>query len=221
MLVKGQTQQQIASSRCGARIVERDPVTQTFLVSCEGYEPVPPAKKKGEKPAPRYRFDLNLVRPGFVRALQVEIARTGIDAQNTTHATLFPVRPGADSGLVDFHNQRFWPLDGAPLILATSDSSALLQRQNKYALWKNGSEQSLQLKTPALATVLQAGSTVSIGNEVLRLTPEFTRWTLPAPPLALTTEGAALVPQNEARPNTWPPGPFVLFGPEGSDQEQN
>src|SRR5690606_32182910 len=82
MLVKGQTQKQIASSRCGARIVHFDPETQTFLISCEEYRPVVPKRRKGDKhQAPRYRFDLNLVRPGFVRALQIEIARTGTDAK--------------------------------------------------------------------------------------------------------------------------------------------
>src|SRR5690606_30418557 len=68
LLVRGRVQEQIASSRCGGRILGADENAGLFLVSCEDYSPVPP-KPPPKKEKPKYRFDLYLLRPGLAKGL--------------------------------------------------------------------------------------------------------------------------------------------------------
>jgi hypothetical protein len=214
LLVKHGTQKQIASGRCGARILHVDVKTGLFLIACEDYTLLPPEKSsKNTSDPPKYRFDLNLVEPGFVRALQVDVARTGVDVVGSNQENLLSIRPGAEAALVDFEARKLWPLGEDVHVLATSHHTALLRRGASYSHWNKGKEAKLEVRIPPLARVLNRGPAVAVGEHMFLLGPELQSWALPAPPLALTEKGYALVPQHELREESWPPGPLVLLGP--------
>jgi hypothetical protein len=215
LLVNNGTQKQIASSRCGARILHADVATGLFLIACEGYTPLPPKRSKTRsKDPPKYRFVLNLVQPGFVRALRVDVARTGVDVVGSSQQNLLSIRPGSEAALVDFEARKLWSLGEDVVVLATSDHTALLRRGSSYFHWTRGKETKVSVETAPLARVVGEGPAVAVGDRAFLLGEALTTWTLPAPPLALNRQGYALVPQHEVREDSWPKGPFVLLGPQ-------
>lgn len=214
LLVRDGTQKQIASAKCGARILHVDEESGLFLIACEEYTPVVVKNSKETNKGPtKYRFDLHLVQPGFVRGLRADVARTGVDLRGQQQTNLFPLRPGAEAALVDFKARKLWPLESPTLVLATSGIHALLREQNTLSLWTSGKQEQLEFKAQALSLILSAGPTVAVEERVYLLGETLKSWSLPAPPLAITREGYALVPQHAVTSESWPIGPFVLLGP--------
>jgi hypothetical protein len=211
LLVRGKIQEQIASTRCGGRILGASEKNGTFLVSCEEYSLVPPKPPpKNEKP--KYRFDLYLLRPGHVRSLGVDTARTGVDFLGDGEDRLFPLRPGAQAALVDFGAGHIISLEGDVQVLTTSKKSALLRRGNKLLLWTARGEEPIVVQMDSSTQVLTQKSAASVGNTVFVLDDPHLTWTLPDAPLAITNLGVALVAAKSATLDTWPLGPLLLVG---------
>ncbi len=214
LFVRGKTQEQITSERCGARILHADAKTGLFLVACEEYTPVPPKIVPAKnRPKPKYRFDMYLIRPGFVRSLKVDTMRTGIDHRGPRDQRFVPIRPGATAALVDFKKRKLVLLDGELQVLLSGPSGAVLRRGNTLRLWTERGEENVDLKFDTLDAVLTKGRAASIGKTMLRLDDELATWDLPAEPLAITEQGYALVPKKAPQMGAWPAGPLLLLGP--------
>jgi hypothetical protein len=212
VLVEGKVQKQISSARCGGRILRADVNSGLFLVACEEYAPKPP-KNDSKKGTPKYRFDLYLIRPGFVRGLGADIMRTGVDYAGPPSQSLFVVRPGAEAALVDFRAQTMSSVPGTVQILITNRDSALLRRGNDFSLWTKGKETAVDFDASPLAPVLVVDGGASVDKTMFRLGAELTSWQLPGAPLAITEQGYALVPKKSATPGKLPEGPLLLIGP--------
>lgn len=229
MLVEGKVQKQVASERCGARVLHADEASGQFLIACEEYKPVasPASQNKAEKSSkkrqpPKYRFDLYLIKPGRVRSLKVDTARTGVDVKGPQDLRLVPLRPGAQSAIVDVQQTKLTVFEGEVQVLATGAAGALLRRGNKLSLWRSAQvdEQALDYTITELMPVLARGSLVAVGNRVFDLSKTFKSWLLPGEPLELTRSGHALIPQLRSESGQFYEGPLALLPPEASSTEQ-
>lgn len=221
LLVSGTSQKQIASSRCGARILHADVGTGLFLASCEEYRPSPDPEleRRKKKAKPKYRFDLYLLRPGLVRDLDRDMMRTGVDVGPSSRTTLIPLRPGAEPALVDFQKKRLIPLESGEAVLATSARGALLRRGSELFLFDGAARRPLPHKAPPLTPLMPRGSVVAVGRTVFQLTDaSIVSWELPAPPLALTDRGMALIPREAEASSRWARGPLTQVFAPGADE---
>jgi hypothetical protein len=216
LLVRGKTQEQISSEKCGARILHADEKSGLFLIACEEYTPLAPPVAPGARKTPKYRFDLYLIRPGFVRSLKVDTARTGVDYHGSGDQRLLALRPGATAALVDFKKRVLLPLEGELQVVLTSASAAVLRRGNRLHLWTPKGEEPIDLKVATLDPVLTTRETAAIGKTMLALGDTLRTWELPAAPLAITDHGYALVPKRAPELGSWPTGPLLLLAPPES-----
>jgi hypothetical protein len=219
LLVRGKTQEQIASAKCGARVLQADETSGLFLVACEEYTPITPPVIESSRAKPKYRFDLYLIRPGFVRSLKVDTARTGVDYHGPEHQRLIAIRPGATAALVDFKKLALIPLAGDLQVLLSSASSAVLRRGNGLHLWTPRGEENIDLKLETLDPVLTTPGSAALGKTMFALGPALRTWELPAPPIAITDQGYALVPKQAPQMGKWPTGPLLLLGPPRHGRE--
>lgn len=217
LLVRGKTQEQIASENCGARILNADETSGLFLIACEEYAPVAPKSSAKSEKKPKYRFDLYLIRPGFVRSLKVDTARTGVDVHGPHEQRLIPIRPGAAAALVDFKKRALIPLAGDLSVVLSSASQAVLRRGNELHLWTSKGEENIDLKLTTLDEVLTTPGAASVGKTMLSLSETLSTWQLPGAPLAITDQGYALVPKQAPQMESWATGPLLLLGPPSDE----
>lgn len=154
LLVQGRVQKQIASSRCGARILHADSSRGLFLAACEEYRPAPapsPQKPGARKKPPALRFPLYLLAPGYVRELELDAMRTGVDVPPAPRAPgekpqrFVPLRPGTETVLVDFEARRPVPQSSDTFVLQSLGDSALLRRGERLFRWTAKGETALTL----------------------------------------------------------------------------
>ncbi len=217
LLVRGKTQEQIASERCGARILHADEKTGLFLIACEEYTPVLPKTPPKTRTKPKYRFELYLVRPGFVRSLKVDTMRTGIDHRGPANQHFVPIRPGATAALVDFEKRTVIPLDGDLQVVLSNPTGAILRRGSELRLWTTRGEENIDLRVGALDPILTTVHAAAVSDTMLLLDGSLRTWKLPAAPLAITEQGYALVPKKAPRMGSWPEGPLLLLAPPRDD----
>lgn len=213
--VSGRTQKQIASERCGGRILHADEATGLFLVACEEYRPVltkrSTAKKRKSKP--KYRFDLYLIRPGLVRSLKADTARTGVDVPGEQHSPFASLRPGREAALVDFKRLKLHHLESSSYVLATGQSQALIRKNDELYTWSPGSLEKLSFPISPLSRLLQNEAALAIDTRVFLLSSKLATWELPSPPLALSPLGYSLSPAEGETGQKWAEGPLILLGP--------
>jgi hypothetical protein len=223
MLVEDTTQRQLASARCGARILHADERSGLFLISCEEYRPVPERRSfaksnKSSKPSkPKYRFDLFLVRPGFVRSLRADTARVGVDVLGRQGQRFFPIRPGAEAALVDFAGRRLLPLPGESFVLATGSGGVLLKMNRELKWWTPRGLEPIDQKVSSLDSVLSAGPVAAVADQLYLVDDELQSRGLPANPLFVSPSGHSLIPKESGTLLRWPRGPLLLLGPPGSE----
>src|SRR5690606_109875 len=157
-----------------------------------------------------YRFDLYLIRPGFVRGLNADVMRTGVDFAGPAESRLFVVRPGAEAALVDFGARKMTTLPGQLQVLLTSPTQALLRRGRRLSLWSEREEVNIDIDVPPLASLLIEGSAASVDHTMFLLGEDLVSWNLPAAPLVITSQGYALVPKKAAGLGHLPEGPLLL-----------
>jgi hypothetical protein len=213
LIVEGSRQRQLASARCGARVLVADERSGWVLVSCEEYRPTrapaPPSPRAGRRPPPRLRFPLALVRPGAVRELELEMMRTGADVSSGPSPRLVSLRPGAEAVLLELTSATLYPLPESALVLVTGDDGALLATERGLVHWTKAAERRIAERPLSPVPLLLSRSSVAVGTRVYRLeSGSVTEWTLPAAPLALGAEGDALVPEERATPERWARGPL-------------
>lgn len=213
LLVRGGTQKQIASERCGARILRADEASGLFLAACEEYQPAPQSSKAKKKGPPKYRFDLYLLRPGFVKPLRVDVARTGVDVHGPEESPLLALRPGTQAALLDFRKRELVVFEEGVEVLATGETQALLRRGKALSLLTRSGEQPLEGEAGPLTPLLSAHHSVALGTRVFTLGQALETFVLPGAPLALSPQGYALIPKQAGSLGAWPLGPLLLVGP--------
>lgn len=215
MLVRGRTQRQLASERCGARILHGYGPLDTFLIACEEYEPVAKANRKLGRREPKYRFDLHLVRPGYVRSLNADVAKTGVDVKGQPLVRWFPIRPGASAALVDFQQAQLVELGAEARVIAVGAGGALIRRGDAVSLFLGADhpEENVDLRVADLDPVLTRGSVAVLGNRAFSLNNGLSAWRLPRAPLAISEDGHALIANEPAASDRWPRGPLLFIGP--------
>lgn len=189
VLVEGRVQKQVASSRCGARVLHSDAERQLFVVACEEYRPVPapteprPASKKPTPP--RLRFPLYLVGPNYVLDLEAETMRTGVDLPPGAPRRYVSLRPNAGAAWVDLERRQMIKQSADTFVLTESADGLLFKRGVRTFRLLAGREEALDLAPPALSTQLfrgeyfslpgragswlQGGSLTPLGSESIQL----------------------------------------------------
>lgn len=221
MLVRGKTQKQVSSARCGGRVLHADESSGRFVIACEEYEPTPkaepPRKKSAKKPPvpPKYRFELYVIEPGHVVNLHAEVGRTGVDVHGASGQRYMPLRPGAAAALVDFKQARLHTLEGDAKVLGQGSAGVLIRRGNALTLWPGPGRPELPLEHRAetWAEILEKGSIVSVAARLFDLTVPLRTWTIPQSPLAITETGHALYARRAPQLGVWAQGPFTLVPP--------
>lgn len=231
--VQGKQQRQLASARCGGRIVAASATAGWYLVSCEEYRPIkasapPPKATKKRSAPPKLRFPLYLLKPGVVRDLDAELMRFGVDVPEPTDARYVALRVEKGLLLVDFALGRAELLDPAERVLLTTEREAILSRNGKLVRYAAGQRQELgdlrefdavlTFRAPASALLVEpAGELASIEAAVGVGSTAYWRRTsadkanvweahvLPSVPLAFTARGA-LVPTGAGTAGRWPRG---------------
>ena len=214
LVVQGKQQRQLASARCGGRILGADAPTGWFLVACEGYRPVkqpdPKPSSKKRPPPPKVRFPLYLLKPGVVRDLDLELMRVGVDIPPIPGQRFLAVRAEPGLLLVDFGKGRAELLPSADRVLLTTETDVLLSSGGRLMRWSGGQRTEVG-RIRELDVVLTGTESLAVGSTVYsRGATGFQATALPRAPIALTG-GFALVPAKEATVSRWATGPVELI----------
>jgi hypothetical protein len=221
MLVRGKTQKQVSSARCGGRVLHADDASGRFVIACEEYKPtaaIEPSPKKSPKKRPsppKYRFDLYIIQPGNVVNLHADVGRTGVDVHGPSGVRYLPLRPGPTAALVDFKQTRMHALEGDAKVLGQGRAGVLVRRGNALTLWPGPSQAELPLEygADAWSEILESGSIVAVGARLFDLTGSLRTWSIPQPPLAISATGHALYARGTPQSGVWAEGPFILVPP--------
>ncbi len=216
LLVRNGTQKQIASSRCGARVLHADPERGLFLIACEHYRPdgkpeedEQSSRRRRKKP-PKTRFDLYLVAPGYVRDLEADVALTGIDQPPGQAPRLLPIRPGARTVLVDFEKRRTVDRDPNDRVVATHGSKVLVRRGGHLTLFDVDTNRSVELgrSVTPYPEILVRGRYAFVTPYLVDLETERVAQHDGVSPLGLTSGGRLITPAQHASHGEWPVGPL-------------
>ncbi len=224
LLVEGATQKQIASERCGARILHADDASGNFLISCEHYAPVykkpsPPGGKK--KSPPQYRFEVYLVRPGYVKSLKVDMARTGVDVRGAQGTRYVALRPGSSAALVDLSTSQLFALDEGTVVINTGKDGALLRRGSRLSYWTPTAESPLPQILDAWSSMLTEDTIAVLDRTFYRLGQGLQQQELRHIPLFVAPSGHTLTPREAGSLSRWPRGPLLLLPPPDADSDRN
>lgn len=230
LLVRGGTQKQVASERCGARVLHADTKRDLFLVSCEHYalekpkvEETKSAKGTKRKSAPpKFRFELYLVAPGFVKDLEADLPATNYDRPPGDTPTLVPLRPGARNVLLDLEQRRLFELPPDDRILAVHEQKALVRRGTKLVLFdaKLQKEREIATQVKTFPELLVAGRFVFVEPYLVDLADGTVRLEHRGAPLALTQSGHLLVPAQESTLEAWARGPLRWLDAANASDEK-
>lgn len=210
MLVRGSTQKQVASERCGARVLHGDPTRELFLISCEHYALDPPKTEGRKKAPPKYRFELYLVAPGFVGDLQADVAATRLDRPPKGSPRLVPLRPGARSVLVDMDRRRAIDLRSDDRIVSTYGPRALVRRGRGLFVYDAERDRELPIEgsIEAFPEIRGQGRYVYVEPVLVDLAEARAVLRHDTPPLAVSDDGRLLAPTRAADGESWAQGPL-------------
>lgn len=221
LLVRGGTQKQVASERCGARVLHADTERDLFLISCEHHaleKPKVEERKngKGRKSAPpKFRFELYLVAPGFVKDLEADLPATNSDHEPSAPTDLVPLRPGARSVLIDLERRRLLELLPDDRIVSVHGPRALVRRGSKLILFDatTQKERELASRVATFPTLRSRGSHAFVEPYLVELTSGAVPLEHAGSPLTITTTGRLLVPETPASADEWARGPLRWIEP--------
>jgi hypothetical protein len=220
LLVRGGTQKQVASERCGARVLHADTERDLFLISCEHYALDKPKveERKGTKrksAPPKFRFELYLVAPGFVKDLEADLPATNHDHESSGPADLVPLRPGARSVLIDLERRRLLELLPDDRIVSVHGPRALVRRGSKLVLFDatTGKEQELAGRIATFPTLRARGAYAFVEPYLVDLTSGLVSQDPTSTPMLVTSTGRLLVPATPASAEEWARGPLRWIEP--------
>lgn len=145
VLRAGTTETELASTKCGARVLHADAERKLLLVACAG---------------PKGRPKLELVGPGLRVELGVDIAHASDDRAPGAPTRLVPVYPGNEAALLDLQARKLNKLTVGDVVLATAGARAVLRRGNKLVAYdaEMGHEEPLPGESPPLSHGFGQGS---------------------------------------------------------------
>jgi hypothetical protein len=180
--------ERISDADCGGRVLFADPTRNLLLVTCTN-----------DKLRPK-RIGVELVGPGYRQELGVVVQSMALDRWPDAPVRLVPLYPGSDVLLVDLETRSTVPLLPGDRVLATSDEYALVRR-DKALVWFDavrGADRLLTASIPPFAGLVVAGSLVAVGSLVIDARVGRVLGSVPGRPLALATDGAALIAEGGA-----------------------
>lgn len=187
-LVTMTSRQPLSDADCGGRVLFADPSRNLLLVTCTN-----------DKLRPK-RVGVELVGPRFRQELGVVVQSMALDRWPDAPVRLVPLYPGSDVLLLDLETRGVVPLLPGDRVLATSDEYALVRR-DKALVWFDavrGADRLLTASIPPFAGLVVEGSLVAIGSLVVDARVGRVLGTLPGRPLALASDGKALVAEGGA-----------------------
>ena len=195
----GGARKTIAKKSCNAHLLHADATRSTLLVTCAG---------KGGK------NDALLVGPDGTKALGLSLAAAAGDHVLDGTPRLVPLHPGTDAVLVDLDHGTVENLGTGDRILATSGTRALLLRGHSLLFHELGGHDLPVLgDVDPLAHVLRAGGTMLIPPLLVDLTTGTLVGTTSARPLAVSVDGALLVPDHDPDATHFAMGPLRWIKP--------
>jgi len=176
----------LASAQCSGRLLYADAPRQALLIGCTGKNSV--------------RAEVELVAPGFRKALKVAVQPTELDAQATSGPRLVPVYPGADSLLVDLETRDVHTLEAGDLVLAVWEQRALLRNRQSLRIYDatRRSSQKLEGELARLPDLLENGRFVFVSPLLVDLERAEIVGKSQLRPLALASDGRLLVAEGGA-----------------------
>jgi hypothetical protein len=220
MLVRGATQKQLVSARCGGRIVHSDPTRELAIVSCERYTLARPPKEDEAavakpkrlraRPPSKTRFDVYLVGPGYVKDLEADVGLTGLDLDPGQTPRLVSLRAGARSLLIDLEQRVSIELDTDDRVIASHGGKALVRRGAKLSVYDADKRERTPLadKVKTIPAILVSGRYAFVEPYLVDLeTGRIARETVGAP-LALSDEGRLVFAQVAPSTERWATGPL-------------
>lgn len=219
LLVSGSTQKQLASARCGARILHADPSRELLIVACEHFtlgrpeksEPTPPKRARAQaRPPSKSRFDLYLVGPGYVKDLEADVGLTALDLEPDQTPRLVPLRPGARSVLVDMDRRALIELAADDRVVATYAGRALVRRGSKLSVYDAdaGTRSALTNEVKAFPTILVSGRYAYVEPYLVDLELGGAVLEAPGTPLALSETGRLVFAGTPPSTERWATGPL-------------
>jgi hypothetical protein len=187
-LVATKSRQPVADAECGGRVAFADPTRGLLLVTCTN-----------DKLRPK-RVGVELVGPRYHQDLGVVVQSLALDRWPDEPVRLVPLYPGSEVMLVDLDTRKTVPLNPGDRVLATSGAFALVRR-DKALVWfdsERGTDVLLTGAIPPFAGLVVEGAFVAVGSLVVDAREGRVLGSVPGRPLALATDGAALVPEGGA-----------------------
>jgi hypothetical protein len=205
VLVGANGREPVSAAECGGRIFTADPTRSLLLVTCTN-----------DKLRPK-RVGVELVGPRYRQELGVVVQSMALDRWPDAPARLVALYPGSDVLLVDLDTRKTVPLAPGDRVLATSGEFALVRR-DKTLVWLDalhGTETVSRTGISPFAGLVVENGVVAVGSVVLDARTGRVLGTVPGRPLALASDGSALVAEGgAANAEAFARGPLRWHAPE-------
>jgi hypothetical protein len=173
----------LSDAKCGARVLDADVAHRLVLVACT---------------APKGRPKLELVGAGYHQSLNDDLASLDFDHwPKLLPRRLFAFYPGSDTAVLDFETRKVALLDPGDQVVLTAGTRVLVRRGRQLVLHDvaSGDETVLPGKTAALPDLLRAGTDAFVTPLVVDVAAGKELGKISGRPLALASDGRALVAQ--------------------------
>ncbi len=147
---------EVASAKCGARILHADAMRQRLIVACT---------------APKGRPGVEIVGVGTRIDLGVDVALASDDRAPDEPTRLFALYPGATTALVDLEKGKLVPLEDGDIVVTTHEALALVRRGRKLVVVdaSQRSERELEVETDPLPDTFESHGVAVVSPWVVDL----------------------------------------------------
>jgi hypothetical protein len=199
----GEPSQLVSASRCNARVLHSDPTRELLVVGCGG----------GEETLRR----ASLVGVHTQIDLDVEVESFEVDRSAPVADRLVPLYPGIEALVVDLETRETHALERRDRVIASRGTTLLVERRGRLLLG-DVREQLLPIGRPApVSPILRKPPVVFLRPWLVDLEQGLVRGRLERDALALTRDGALLVPRRDGDARRLPEGPLSWLRPQPLD----
>jgi hypothetical protein len=188
------------SARCSGRIHHADAIRRMIIVGC--------VRKRGKR-------DLYLSGPGFIKNLNISVAEAELDEWANASPRLVPLYPGADAAVLDMDQRELLFLHRGDVVLATKNGSALIRRGNTLVVYDatTRGEDIVPVVLEKTPDILVTGSVVFVSPVIFDLETRKVLGISSKRPLALASNGKALISETPPSATTLAKGPLHWVAP--------